>query len=267
MIRAIIGGAMAVALLSGESLAAPRPPSLSLAAAGPAWVIIPADASCRVDLELTGRSGGVTPVTLTSDGELVSLRFAKADLPARAFLPIRIDGAPFANLMLRADDGTGELVLSEETERALRRGGTLGIAWLGAEPLTASLAGSERGVQDLRVCGAQAATRHRERIAAEEASRQRAEAEARARTLSEAQLAAVRAQTEAAEAQRRQVEETAERQRRLEAAQAERAYREAREQAYEEERRRAWERQRAYDQVEEPWTPPRSYPPRYGERY
>ncbi len=273
MIRVIIGGVAAAALLSGEAHAA-RPSPLPSIATGPAWVVIPADAGCRVDLELTGRSGGSTPVSLTSDGQLVSLRFAKPDLPARAFLPIRIDGAPFANLMLRDADGSGELVLSEETERALRKGETLGVAWLSNEPLTASLAGSERGLQDLRTCGAQAALRHRERTAAEAAARDRAEADARAKALSEAQLAAVRAQTEAAEAQRRQVEEVAERQRRLEAAQAERTYQEARQQAYEAERRRAWERQRAYEDegADERWTPPRSYPARpyaspYDERY
>lgn len=263
MIRAIIGGAVAAALLSGETVAA-RPPQRS----NPAWVVTPTEAGCRVELELSGRSGAVAPVSLTSDGELLSLRFSKADLPARAFLPIRIDKAPYANLMLRSEDDTGELVLSEETERALRKGGTLGIAWLGAEPMTTSLTGSEQGLVDLRTCGAQAASRHRERAAAQQAARDRAEAEARAKAITEAQLAAVRAQTEAAEAQRRQVEEAAERQRRLEAAEAERAYQEARQRAYEEERRRAWERQRAYDDAEARWEPPaRPYQPRYDERY
>lgn len=262
MIRAIIGGAVAAALLSGEAVAA-RPSQLT----SPAWVIIPTEAGCRVDLELSGRSGAITPVSLTSDGALVSLRFSKADLPARAFLPIRIDKAPFANLMLRGDDGTGELVLSEETERALRKGTTLGIAWLGPEPLTASLDGSEQGLLDLRTCGAQAASHHRERAAAAQAAKDRAEADARAKAIAEAQLAAVRAQTEAAEAQRRQVEEAAERQRRIEAAEAERAYQAARRQAYEAERRRAWERQRAYEDAEAHWPPPaRPYQPRYDER-
>lgn len=267
MIRSIIGGAVAAALLAGGAEAAAARTS-AFKPAGPAWVVIPTDAGCRVDLELTGRSGAITPVSLTSDGQLVSLRFSKDDLPARAFLPIRIDKARYSNLMLRGSDGSGELVLSEETETAIRRGGTLGVAWLSEEPLTASLAGSEQGLQDLRVCGAQTASRHRERVAAEQAARDRAEAEARAKALTDAQLAAVRAQTEAAEAQRRQMEEVAERQRRLEAAQAERAYQEARQQAYEEERRRAWERQRAYeDEVEERWTPRPYQPPRYGDRY
>lgn len=259
MIRSIVGGVAAAALLSGTAgAAAPRPPAV------PAWVISPTDNGCRVELELAGRSGGVTPVTLTSDGQMVSLRFFKDDLPARAFLPIRIDKARFSNLMLRGEGGAGELVLSEETEAAMRRGGTLGVAWLSEEPLSASLAGSEQGLSDLRVCGAQTASRHRERAAAEQAARDRAEAEARARTLNEAQLAAVQAQAAAAEAQRRQVEEVAERQRRLEAVQTERAYAEARQQTYETERRRAYERQLEEEDIyEERWTPPRPvYPTR-----
>ena len=128
----IIGGAVAVALLSVAN-------STAAAAASPAppWVVLPTDTGCRVDLELTGSSGGVTPVSLISDGQLVSLRFFKADLPARAFLPIRIDKQRYSNLMLRGTDGSGELVLTEETEAAMKRGGTLGVAWLSEEPLSA----------------------------------------------------------------------------------------------------------------------------------
>lgn len=258
MIKSIIGGAAVAALLSGPAGAvAARPPTL-------AWVVSPTDAGCRVELELVGRSGGITPVSLISDGQLVSLRFFKDDLPARAFLPIRIDKARFSNLMLRGEGAAGELVLSEETEAAMRKGGTLGVAWLSDEPLTVSLAGSEQGLSDLRVCGAQTASRHRERAAAEQAAQDRAEAEQRARALNEAQLAAVKAQAAAAEAQRRQVEETAERQRRLEAAQAERTYAEARQRAYEEERRRAYQAQYD-DEGEDPrWSPPPRpvWPPR-----
>jgi hypothetical protein len=232
-------------------------------------VVSPTDTGCQVELELVGRSGAITPVSLTSDGQIVSLRFFKEDLPARAFLPIRIDKARFSNLMLRGDGGAGELVLSEETEAAMKRGGTLGVAWLSEEPLTAPLAGSEQGLSDLRVCGAQTAARQRERLAAEQTARERTEAEARTKALNEAQLAAIQAQTAAAEAQRRQVEETAERQRRLEAAQAERTYAEARQRAYEEERRRTYRSQ--YDDEEDPrWAPPPRPawpPPRYYNPY
>lgn len=257
MIKSIIGGAAVAALLSGPASAAVRSPAL-------AWVVSPTDTGCRVELELVGRSGGITPVSLTSDGQLVSLQFFKDDLPARAFLPIRIDKARFSNLMLRGEGASGELVLSEETEAAMKKGGTLGVAWLSEEPLTASLAGSEQGLSDLRVCGAQTASRHRERAVAEQAARDRAEAEGRARALNEAQLAAVQAQTAAAEAQRRQVEETAERQRRLEAAQAERTYAEARQRAYEEERRRAYQAQYDDDEQDPRWAPPPRpvWPPR-----
>lgn len=274
MIKKVIGGAVAAALLSagtvgaGVAVAAPRTPSQK--SSGPAWLVLPTDTGCRVDLELAGASGAITPVSLVSDGQLVSLRFFKDDLPARAFLPIRVDRTRYSNLMLRGSDGAGELVLSEETETALRRGGSLGVAWLTEEPLSVSLAGSEQGLQDLRVCGAQTASRHRERTAAELAARDRAETEARAKALNDAQLAAIQAQAAAADAQRRQVEETAERQRRVEAAAADRLAMETRQRAYEEERRRAWERQQAYeDEVEERWAPPpRPYVrPRYYQEY
>jgi hypothetical protein len=273
VIKSIIGGAVAVALLS---LA---PQAAAAANAAPPWVVIPTDTGCRVDLELTGRSGGITPVSLISDGQLVSLRFFKDDLPARAFLPIRIDKQRFSNLMLRGADGAGELVLSEDSEAAMKRGGTLGVAWLSEEPLTAPLGGSERGMQDLRTCGAQVAARHRDRAAADLAARDRAEAEARARALNDAQLAAIKAQAAAADAQRRQVEETAERQRRAEAAAQDQAYAEARQRQYEEDRRRAYEdaqRQRAdygyRDEVDPRYAPPPPRPvwprPRYPyERY
>lgn len=267
MIRSIIGGAAAAALLSGPAVAARNSPL--------AWLVTPMDTGCRADLELVGRSGVVAPVSLVSDGQLVSLKFAKEGLPARAFLPIRVDRERFSNLLLRAEDGSGELVLSEESEAALRRGKSLDIAWLSDEPLSASLEGSDQGLADLRLCGAQAAARHRERTGAEQAARERTEAEARAKALTEAQLAAVQAQAAAAEAQRRQVEEAAQRQRQAEAAATERAYAEARQRAYEEERRQAYEdqRRRAYErQIEEEearrwgsrpyWPPPRDY-----ERY
>lgn len=259
MIRSIIGGAAAAALLSGPAAAAAN---VTLA-----WVVTPTETGCRAELELVGRSGAITPVSLISDGELVSLRFAKDNLPARAFLPIRIDRERYSNLMLRGTDGSGELVLSEETEAALRRGASLDVAWLSDEPLSASLAGSEQGLADLRVCGAQVAARHREQLAAQQAERERAEAEARAKALTEAQLAAVQAQAAAAEAQRRQVEDAAERQRRAEAEATERAYMEARQRTYEEERRRAYELQRQ-EEEERRWAPrPVWPPPRYYEPY
>lgn len=267
MIRSIIGGAAAAALLSGPTAA--RSPTL-------AWLVSPTETGCRTELDLVGRSGAVTPVSLVSDGALISLTFRREGLPARAFLPIRIDGERYSNLMLRGEDGAGELVLSEEAEAALRRGKSLDIAWLADEPLSVSLEGSGQGLEDLRTCGAQTAARHRERTAAEQAARERADAEARAKALNDAQMAAVQAQAAAAEAQRRQAEEAAQRQRQVEAAAAERAYAEARQRAYEDERRQAYEaeRRRAYErQLEEEearrrweaqryWPPPRSY-----ERY
>lgn len=290
MIKSIIGGAAVAALLAGPALSASatrntavKPTSLSALA----WVVTPTESGCRADLELAARSGAVTPVSLVSDGQLISLKFFKQDLPARAFLPIRVNGRAFSNLMLRGADGAGELVLSEETVAAMRKGATLGVAWLTDEPLQGSLGGSEQGLVDLRICGAQTATRHRDRAAAELAARERAQADARAKALTDAQLAAIKAQTAAAEAQRRTVEEAAERQRRAEAqASAERqrqaflddedirdgGYQEARQRGYDAEaaRRRAYEAQ-PYEYDDEPrWAPPpppRPYYPPVRYRY
>jgi hypothetical protein len=258
VIKAIAGGALLVALLSASTAQA-RPPA-------PAWIVSPGEAGCSAQLELQGRSGGVTPVTIESDGRIVSLRFSKDGLPSRAFLPIRIDKARFSNLMLRGDDGTGELVLSEEAEAALRRGGVLDIAWLADEPRSVSLDGSDQGLADLRTCGAQAAARHEERRAADVAAQERAKADARARALNEAQLAAVQAQAAAAEAQRQQAEAqrqqaeaSAERERRAAAQADARAYEEERRQAYEEARRRAYERR--YDDEDGAGWAPAPWPP------
>ncbi len=266
MIRSIIGGAAAAALLAGPALSAPaakhaigsNAPRSAPRAAALAWVVTPTETGCRADLELVARSGAVTPVSLISDGQLVSLRFFKQDLPARAFLPIRVDKARYSNLMLRGADGAGELVLSEETEAAMRKGGTLGVAWLTEEPLQASLGGSEQGLVDLRVCGAQTAARHRDRAAAELAARDRAQADARAKAVTDAQLAAINAQAAAADAQRRTVEEAAERQRRADAEAAAERQRQAaledqavQNRAYQEARQRAYDaeaaRRRGYD--------------------
>jgi hypothetical protein len=232
-----------------------------------AWVVTPTESGCRTDLELTSRSGAVTPVTLTSDGQLVSLHFFKDDLPARAFLPLRVDKARYSNLMLREADGSGEVVLSEETEAAMKKGGTLGIAWLTDEPLSAPLAGSEQGLADLRVCGAQTASQHREKVATELAARERAQSEARAKALADAQLKAVQAQTAAAEAQRRQAEESRQadleaRERAVEQARLEqqRSDQLAQQRAYDDERRRAYQPPQPDDDDEPQYAPPQ---PRY----
>jgi len=83
------------------------------------------------DLELTGRSGAVAPVALISDGEHIVLRFAKEGAPAEAFLPIRIDQKPYANLVQRiGEEGLAVMGLSDQTLGALKHGKTLQIAWL-----------------------------------------------------------------------------------------------------------------------------------------
>lgn len=188
-------GAACAVLAAGAAQAAGRSAALP-------WVITPQGAACRTDLELTGRSGATAPVVLTYDGERLVMKFAKAELPERAFLPIRVDQKPYSNLMQRAADGSGELTLSDATEAAMRKGSTLSIAWLSNEPVSAPLAGSENGLPDLKTCGAQVAGEARERAAAELAEKARAEAEARAQAIAEAQLQAAHAQQAAADAER-----------------------------------------------------------------
>jgi len=234
----LMGAALAV-LVAGAAQAAPGAPAPALA-----WMIQPTEAGCRAELELEAKSGAVTPITLVSDGVTLSLRFARDGLPERAFLPLRIDQKPYSNLMLRTGEpAVGELVLSPETVTALRSGSTLQVAWLSDQPVGASLSGSDQALTDLLTCGAQAASVHKAKLAAETEARARAEAEARERAITEAKLAAVQAEAAAAEAERERALQEAERQRELADAERQRL-------AYEEQRQRREEqaeRERAYN--------------------
>lgn len=259
--RFLVSGAALAALSAGAVQAAARP------AVAP-WVILPADAACRVELELKGRSGAVAPVTLVSDGERLVLRFAKDELPERAFLPIRVDQKPYSNIMRRtAEPAVGEIVLSDETQAALRRGATLSVAWLADEPVSAALGGSEHGVPDLKTCGAQVAGEARARLSAEQAAAERAQAEAREQALADAQLKAAQAQQAVAEAERERLARAAERERaqaeqaRYETAERQRiAYQAQQEQAYEEQRRQAYEDAQRRYQMEQQALPPAPQP-------
>jgi hypothetical protein len=205
----------------------------------PSWLIAPATDSCRTELDLTGASGATVPVTLVSDGQSYALVYAKADAPERAFLPIRIDHKPYANLVLRQPDGkTAAIQLSPEAVAALRKGALLQVGWLADEPVQTPLAGSEQGLADLKTCGAQVAARFRDQQAAQRDAQARAEAEARARAVSDEQLAAAKAQKDAADAEARR--NAVEAERLQAAAEAERQRAQA-----EEERQREEERARA----------------------
>lgn len=265
----LVGVAVAAALSAGGAQAAGR----ALAAAP--WVISPTDAACKTDLELTGHSGGTAPVVLMSDGATLTLRFAKEDLPERAFLPIRIDQKPYSNMMRRAADGSGELTLSDATQAALKKGATLSIAWLADEPVSAPLGGSEFGVPDLKTCGAQVAGEARARAAAEADAQARAEAEGRAQAIAQAQVEAARAQQAAADAERQHHEAEAERQRaEAQAAVEHQRYLDAqaqREQAYNdaERQRAAYDAQRAegYPAYQPYQSAPTYYPPQQQPSY
>jgi hypothetical protein len=181
-------------------------PSVSANLEAAAWAITPEDAACHTDLDLTARSGAVVPIALISDGEHVALRFAKEGVPGRAFLPIRIDGRPFSNLVQRTgEEGVAVMNLSDETLTALRHGKTLQVAWLSDEAVSASLAGAGQGIADLRTCGAQVAGQHRTREAELDSQRVRAQSDARAKAVADEQLATARAQTAAADAERLRV--------------------------------------------------------------
>ena len=181
-------------------------PSFGAGLEASAWAITPEDAACHTDLELVSRSGAIAPIALISDGEHVALRFAKEGVPSQAFLPIRVDGRPFANLVQRTgEEGLAVMNLSDETLAALRRGKTLQVAWLVDEAVSASLSGAGQGIADLKICGAQVAGQRRVRDAELDAQRSRAQTEARAKAVADEQLAAARAQTAAAEAERQRV--------------------------------------------------------------
>jgi hypothetical protein len=220
-------------------------------------VIVPGDAACRTELELIGRSGAVSPVALVSDGAQVSLRFAMEEVAERAFLPIRVDQKAYANLVLRSDTPKVALMgLSDETLAAMRKGGTLQIAWLSEEAVRTSLAGAAQGLADLRTCGGQVSAQHRARLAAQEEVRARAAQEARMKAVADEQLAAARAQKAVAEADRQRL--------RAEADQAQAEADRQRAMALADQQRVEAQRRRAYagygDEEDAPrpqWIPPR----------
>jgi hypothetical protein len=241
----------AAALLTTAAAATPAPS---------AWVVQPDAADCRTEFELTGLSGATVSATLVSDGDHVQLIFARADAPERAFLPIRVDQKPFANLVLRQDDGrSAAMQLSAESLEALRKGAALQISWLANEPVQVGLKGSEQGLADLRTCGAQVAQRARAQAAEEEAVRARKAAEDRARALADEQLAAAKAQKAAAEAAAERDGAEAERLRAVAEGERQRAQAEA---------AAARERARQQAQAENyPYARARDYPedPRYSD--
>ncbi|MGH6962978.1 MAG: hypothetical protein ACREE0_00705, partial [Phenylobacterium sp.] len=205
--KSLFCGAASIAAACGwVSAASAATPSSRPHIDPPGWVIAPGEAACRTDLELTGRSGAVSPVSLISDGGQIRLRFAMEEVPERAFLPIRIDQKAYANLVLRGDvPKVAVMALSDETLAAMRKGGTLQVAWLSEEPVRVSLAGAAQAIADLRTCGTQVSAQHRARLDAQEQARARAAQEARSKALADEQLAAARAQTAAAEAQRQRL--------------------------------------------------------------
>jgi hypothetical protein len=208
MMRSLGAGGVLLTLV-GMAVAGPSS-GAGLEAA--AWAITPEDAACHTDLELVARSGAVAPIALISDGERVALRFSKEDVPSQAFLPIRVDGKPFANLVQRTgEEGVAVMNLSDETLSAMRHGKTLQVAWLSEEAVSASLSGAGQGIADLRTCGAQVAGQHRVREAELDAQRARAMADARAKAMADEQLATARAQTAAAEAERQRAASEAQR--------------------------------------------------------
>jgi hypothetical protein len=253
--RYIVTGAFAAvvlggALLAGASQAAPAPNSIFT------WIVTPDEDSCHTDIELLGRSSNPVQIALSSDGTQVQLKFVKDEMPKRAFLGIDIDRKPYSNLLTRMENPkVGIMTLSDETVAALRKGGSLVIAWLADEPVSAKLTGSEQGLNDLRICGAQVNAQYRANLAARQEASARAEADARAKQLADEQVALVRAQKDAAEAQaeqarRQQAEADAQRQ------QAE----QDRLRALDEERQRQAEAAR--DEYQRRYYPPRpTYPP------
>jgi uncharacterized membrane protein YqiK len=164
-------------------------------------------------------------VTLISDGDRVSLRFAKEELPSQAFLPIRIDQKPFSNLVQRTgDEGLALMGLSNETLAAMRHGKTLQIAWLADEAVSGSLAGASQGLADLRTCGAQVLAQRKARDAEMEARRAKVEADLRARAVADEQIAAAKAVRQRAAAETEELAAQAAQQRAMADAERQREY-------------------------------------------
>ena len=247
-----LGAGGVLLALAGMAVAGP---SSGAGLEASAWAITPEDAACHTDIELVARSGAVAPIALISDGERVALRFAREGVPSQAFLPIRVDGKAFSNLVQRTgEEGVAVMNLSDETLWALRHGKTLQVAWLSDEAVSASLLGAGQGIADLKVCGAQVASQHRSREAQIDAQRARAQADARAQAVADEQLAAARAQTAAAEAQRAsaQADELA-----AQAEQNRAMAEEARQRALaDQDRQRALAQQRYYYGDRSPYGPP-----------
>jgi len=258
VIKAVLSGAVAAALLvpTAGATAAPRAEAL-------AWIIAPGTQNCRIELELAGASGATVQAALVSDGDDVHLVFAKADAPERAFLPIRIDHKPFANLVLRQAGGkTTVMQFSAETLAALRKGGALQIGWLADEPVQIGLAGSDQALTDLRTCGLQVSERFRADQAIKREARERTEAQARAQAIADEQLAAAKAQKAAAEAETERNAAEAESLRAAANAERQRAQAEARERAQQQARADRYPYARADDYVEYPrdsYYPPDPY--------
>jgi hypothetical protein len=183
-------------------------------------------------------------------------------MPKRAFLAIDIDKKPYSNLLTRLENPkVGVMVLSDETVAALKKGGTLLIAWLADEPVSAKLTGSEQGINDVKVCGGQVSAQHRANVAARQEADARAAAAAQAKQLADEQVALVRAQKEAAEAQAAKLaEETREAQ-----AQAQVQADAQRQQALEAQRRQQAEQQRQ-QYLQQYYGQRSSYPPPGYER-
>lgn len=207
MFKALLSGAFAAAIFAAPAMAAPASSPVF------SWIITPDQDSCHTDIELMGRSNNPTIISLVSDGQHVLLRFTKDEMPNRAFLPIDIDKKPYSNLLTRMENPkVATMTLSDETLAALRKGGTLLIAWLQDEPVTASLAGSVQGLDDLKTCGAQVSAQYKAQQEAKLEQHQREQAEARAKQLADEQLAVVKAQKEAAEAEAEKANQEARRQ-------------------------------------------------------
>jgi hypothetical protein len=264
---------LGVAVAVAGPLAAGQASAAGLEA--PAWAITPEDTACHTDIELTSRSGAIAPISLISDGDHVALRFAKEGVPSQAFLPIRVDGKPFANLVQRVgEEGVAMMNLSDETLGALRHGKTLQVAWLSDEAVSASLSGAGQGIADLKTCGAQVAGQHRARENELDLQRARKLSEARAKAVADEQLATAKAQTAAAEAERQRL--AAETQRASAQAEElaakavqERAYAEqAQERAYADQTRqqRAVAQQQYYYYNGQQIPPPPSEPPAWAYR-
>ena len=129
---------------------------ISAPAGAETWSVRPAAGRCEASVTLAANSGERrAALTFASAGAETHMELAAPEefAPA-AFVPLTVDGRRYGAVAQNLD-GRLSLHLTPQLARAIARGSRLTVGFLPDRPLTASLAGSARGLADLTDCGRQ----------------------------------------------------------------------------------------------------------------